>query len=83
MYEEEVDKMTYNEEISLNQLLHRIENCVPGELDPICNALQNRYSELFPDWEVVFLSMPGGSPEKRREQGRRLIDFIQKNYLDT
>ena len=71
------------DEISLEQLLQRIDNCKPEERDPICTALQRRYRVLYPDWEVVFLSMPGGSPERRREQGQQLIEFIQKNLIDT
>ena len=71
------------DEISLEQLLQRIDNCKPEELDPICTALQRRYRVLYPDWEVVFLSMPGGSPERRREEGQQLIEFIQKNLIDT
>lgn len=74
--------MQQEKEITLEQLLHRIHNCDPGELDSICDALQRRYSALFPDWEVVFLSMPGGNPENRREQGHQLIQFIQKNLID-
>ena len=70
-------------DISMKQLLEHIDHCKPEELDPICTALQRRYSVLFPDWEVVFLSMPGGSPENRREQGFRLIEFIQKHLIDT
>lgn len=69
-------------EITLEQLLYRIRNCDATELDPICDAVQRRYSVLFPDWEVVFLSMPGGSPENRREQGRRLIEYIQKHLIE-
>ena len=71
------------DEISLEQLLQRIDNCKPEELDPICTALQWRYRVLYPDWEVVFLSMPGGSPERRREQGQQLMEYIQKNLIDT
>ena len=74
-------KETCQTEITLEQLIHRIHNCDTKELDPICDALQRRYSVLFPDWEVVFLSMPGGNPENRREQGLRLIEFIQKHLI--
>ena len=67
--------------ISLEDVLCRIEYADPDEIDAMIDAVQRRYSRLFPDWEVTFLSMPTGSPEARCEQAKQLIAFIQKNYL--
>ena len=69
--------------ISLEELLLRIEYAEHEEIDPIIDALQRRYSRLFPDWEVVFLSMPTGDPEKRRKQAQLTIEFIQNHWLDS
>jgi len=68
--------------ISLEELIHRIEYAEHEEIDPIINALQRRYRRLFPDWDVVFLSTPTGSPEAMREQANLMIEFIRKHYLE-
>ncbi len=69
--------------ISLEELLLRIESTDHDEIDAIIDALQSCCKRLFPDWEVVFLSMPTGNPENRREQGKLLIAFIQNYFLET
>lgn len=65
--------------ISLEELIAGIEAADHEEMDAIIDALQSRYKQLFPDWEVAFLSLPR---ENRREQARLLMDFIQTHYLD-
>ena len=67
--------------ISLDELILRIEYAEHEEIDPIIDALQRRYERLFPDWEVVFLSVPTGSEEAQRAQGKQLIAFIQNKWL--
>lgn len=68
-------------QIPLEDVLYRIEYADHEEIDAMIDAVQRRYSRLFPDWEVSFLSMPTGSREAQIEQGKLLIEFIQKNYL--
>ena len=67
--------------ISLDELLLRIEYAEHEEIDPIIDALRQRYRRLFPDWEVAFLSVPAGNAENRQKQARLLIEFIEKNWL--
>ena len=45
------------------------------QLNDITSALTARYKVLFPDWEVVYLSLPLRDPE-RREQ---LWELARKN----
>ena len=45
------------------------------QLNEITSALTARYKVLFPDWEVVYLSLPLRDPE-RREQ---LWELARKN----
>ena len=67
--------------ISLDELILRIEYAEHEEIDPIIDALQRRYTRLFPDWEVAFLSVPTGSEEAMKAQGQLLIEFIEKQWL--
>ena len=67
---------------SLEELIQRIEYADSGEIDAIVGALKRRYKQLFPDWEVAFLSVPTGSKEAKQEQSRLLIEFIQHNWLE-
>lgn len=67
-------------DITLEELVERIDSAGHGEIDAIIDALQSRYKRLFPDWEVAFLSVPR---KNRLEQAQLLIDFIQKHYLDA
>lgn len=67
--------------ITLDELIDRIEYADHDEIDPIIDALQRRYTRLFPDWDVVFLSAPTGSEEALKQQGQLMIDFIEKHWL--
>ena len=67
--------------ISLEKLLLRIEYAEHEEIDPIMDALQRRYKRLFPDWEIVFLSVPTENEEATKKQGRLMIEFIQNHWL--
>lgn len=69
--------------IPLADLIDRIESAGHEELDAIIDALQSRYKQLFPEWEVAFLSVPTGNPEDRKEQAKLLIEFIQRHWLDS
>ena len=68
-------------EISLEDILLRIGQGEYEELERIMDALKRRYKELFPGWEVAFLSLPAGSPDSQREQARLTIEFIKNNWL--
>lgn len=67
--------------ISLEELLLRIEYAEYEEMDPIIDTMRRRYSRLFPEWEVAFLSVPSGDGENRRKQAKLLIEFIENNWL--
>ena len=38
-------------------MIHYIKNAKPEELEDIVQAVLVRYRELYPDWEIMFLSL--------------------------
>lgn len=51
----------------MNPLLAAIKQSDPNELSLIIQAIVFRYKELYPDWEVFFLSLPINNTEERRK----------------
>ena len=61
--------------MEISHVLSYIAQADDGQLNEITSALTARYKVLFPDWEVVYLSLPLQDPE-RREQ---LWELARKN----
>ena len=61
--------------MEISDVLSYIAQADDGQLNEITSALTARYKVLFPDWEVVYLSLPLQDPE-RREQ---LWELARKN----
>ena len=61
--------------MEISDVLSYIAQADDGQLNDITSALTARYKVLFPDWEVVYLSLPLRDPE-RREQ---LWELARKN----
>ena len=61
--------------MEIPDVLSYIAQADDGQLNDITSALTARYKVLFPDWEVVYLSLPLQDPE-RREQ---LWELARKN----
>ena len=61
--------------MEISHVLSYIAQADDGQLNEITSALTARYKVLFPDWEVVYLSLPLRDPE-RREQ---LWELARKN----
>ena len=61
--------------MEISDVLSYIAQADDGQLNEITSTLTARYKVLFPDWEVVYLSLPLQDPE-RREQ---LWELARKN----
>lgn len=74
----------YNNDLNipLEDVLYRIEYADHMEIDEMINAVQRRYSRIFPDWEVWFLSIHSGSETECRQQVAHTIELLKKMYLD-
>ncbi len=70
-----------NQGIPLEDVLYSIEYADGSEIDEMIHAVRRRYSRLFPDWEIFFLSIQSGSETERRQQVEHLIEFLEKKYL--
>lgn len=71
----------FEHKIPLEDVLRRIEYANGGEIDEMLLAVQNRYSRLFPDWEVWLLSIHSGNESECCQQVENLIEHLNRVYL--
>ena len=57
-------------------LLSAIENASDAQIGDIIKAVIRRYKTLFPQWQVVFLSIPRDEAQ-REESIERLLEFLK------
>ena len=62
---------------TLFNVLERIEQADDFEINEIIQAVIRRYKLVFPDWEIIFLSLPVQS-EKRKLLLDQTIDQLKK-----
>lgn len=60
----------------MNNILEKINSATSSEINELISALLRRYSSLFPDWEIAFLSFPKGNSSDNKEQLNTIIDFL-------
>lgn len=68
--------------IPLEDVLYRIEYADHFEINEMIYAVQRRYSRIFPDWEVWFLSIHAGNKKECKAQVERVIETLKRMYLD-
>ena len=56
-------------------MIEAIQNAKPEEMDEILQAVRIRYRELFPQWELMILSVD--RKEDRNQQLDTMIGFLQ------
>lgn len=59
---------------TLDEVLLKIEQADDVEISRIIQAIIHRYKAVYPDWEVLFLSLP----LKSEERAVRLESIIQQ-----
>ena len=64
---EETEFVSASEETKevLENILERIEQADDFEINEIIQAVIRRYKLVFPDWEIIFLSLPVQSEERK------------------
>lgn len=60
--------------MTLEQVLAYIDAADDDEINQIIDALTVRYRQVYPDWEVAFLSLPRHDRKRRRE----ILEFALK-----
>lgn len=65
--------------MTMNYVLHRIRKADDTEIQEIISAIIQRYGTKYPDWEVVFLSLPKHDPSYRSETLLSFIEFMDRH----
>ena len=60
---------------SFEDVLERILLASDKELNQILDAVTRRYCRLFPDWDILFLSLPR-EPEQRKQQLKTMLEQL-------
>lgn len=60
-----------------------IHSCMHESLESIAWAVIRRYEELYPDHEVGLMSLPKNDTEGRRRSIDGVIEYLQKEKLDS
>ena len=63
--------------MNLEVLLERIYCATEEELDPILNAIIERFGELQPEWELATLSIHGHDKESHIDALQKSIDLLK------
>ena len=63
-------------------VLRQVAKSDDAQISQIIQAVISRYAEVYPGWDVSFLSLPK-DPAQRRKQVQRLIDLLENNELQT
>ena len=61
-------------EISLQELISRIQKADDIEINEMMGAIRQRYQKLFPDWEIIYLAFPKKDPAARQV----LLDYLTR-----
>lgn len=69
-------------EITLQEVVERIEHADHMEIDAMIDAVRRRYSRVFPDWDVMFMSVHSGNEAEAKQQVEWLIQTLRKQYLE-
>lgn len=62
-------------ETNITTTLEGIQKAKGDELSLIVHAIIGRYAELFPDWEITFLSLPKDPPDERQRTLEAAFNF--------
>ena len=72
-------KLFVRKKRDLPYILNWIKTADDYEISHMILAIVKRYSKVYPDWEVMFLSLPK-DPEERREQLVLMMEMLQKPF---
>ena len=64
----------------LSALIEEILRADSEALNKISNAVEERYRRLFPDQEVVYLTLPRNNLEEREKQLALAVEFLRKHH---
>ena len=62
-------------------LLNRIEIASDYEIGDIMQAVIKRYKNLFPGWQIIFLSVPSNDEKERIESIEQMLEFLKDHKI--
>ena len=64
-------------DLEYTELLNHISRADKAHIDAIFNTAYNRFRELNPDWEIIYLSYPKETSTAGRRNLDTLIEFLR------
>ena len=65
-------------DLPLSELVERIHDADDTQIRLVIDAVIERFGRMYPDWEVMFCSLPKNDPEARRIHAQRLIEYLKQ-----
>lgn len=65
----------------IHWILKRIEQADAGEIDEIIMGLLKCYRKLYPDYELVVISLPKNNREERNAEIDRIAVCLKREYV--
>jgi len=64
----------------MTQLLamQAIQNATSSEINDLLMAICQRHRELFPDWEVLYITCPKNNAQERQQTLEYIIRYFQE-----
>lgn len=66
--------------IYMSDILSKIQQADDNEINEIIDAITQRYSEVYPDWEIMFLALPRHDPDACLRKLEQISNFIKRHY---
>lgn len=63
--------------MQFNEVLSKIVQADDIEISEIIKAVIRRYEAAYPDWEIIFLSLPKHDPVERCQRIEEALKFLQ------
>ena len=61
------------------EVVQYIKEANDWQISEIIHAAIHRFNQVFPEWEVSFLSVPRNNPEEREKMLRSILEFHQNH----
>ena len=62
--------------ISFDEVLQKIESADDHEIEQIMDAVRKRFAGAFPDWEVLYISLPKHNEKERQ----KTLDYLLRYF---
>ena len=65
-------------EITTQELLRHIQLVEAEDMDQVLDAITMRFGQLWPEWELLTLSVPGHTAKVHIEALQKTIEYIKR-----